>query len=98
MVPCTPLQVGALDETCRLRCLGAWPPARRRAPREDEAYLEYHWKPDGLLQWPIVQGGTQNATKAEDLAMLAAAFRPVQATAGSDCASTVSFTQVVASG
>ena len=49
----------------------------------------FQWTPDGLLQWATDQGWTQMAAKAEDLAMLAALFRPTCATIGSDCAATV---------
>ena len=79
----------------RTAAVATWTPGRTLAqcPRSpDEAEFFFHqWDHDGLVQWNIVIGCHQTASRAEDFAVLAALLAPHPVTAAIDNASTTSF-------
>ena len=59
--------------------------------QEEVDFLEFQWKPEGLLQWITVQGWFQTVARAEDVAMLAGLLGPGPAVVASDNSSAVTF-------
>ena len=54
----------------RIATFAVWAPGRtpHTAPhsQDEEAFMEFQWRPYGLLQWAVVQGRYQTAARAED--------------------------------
>jgi hypothetical protein len=71
-----------------------------QSPRtqHEEDFLEFRWRPDGLLQWAVVQGRWQTAARAEDMAVLAGLLGPEPAGLASDNAASVTFLQRMSRG